>query len=364
MGSSIHLHPKAVQKAILISKRTINHREDCFPDPPRVVLFYFCIAGAVHQDALPADGEVVVKTSMPSLRHRFGKHPHQIPGSNDVNASAKPHEMNVNSGREMEKIDHQRTATSGHHISYDGHSFPRGTELLQVRPGEVISLQYTTPDLEIVERPYTVVSDIFEPIGGMGDGKSELESDQDQSSADKTSLTIKETNNEGREAIPCIRRVVEVAIKIYRKGSMSQLLMGLSTGSTISLRGPYTDTSLLNPNSYTGCWRRFGFIAAGTGITPCISLVRYHFAFIKKHSQTKGASSGREAFSTPDPTSAVSEISRKRSDDIQSRSASRALPSTLPNTSLQVSHLSRALSVACMSFVLIYFIKSPLNKLN
>ncbi|CAI2195995.1 7163_t:CDS:2, partial [Funneliformis geosporum] len=44
-------------------------------------------------------------------------------------------------------------------------------------------------------------------------------------------------------------------------------------------------SSLLNPNSFDGCWDELFMICGGTGITPMLQLIRYHLAHIKSNNE-------------------------------------------------------------------------------
>ncbi len=61
----------------------------------------------------------------------------------------------------------------------------------------------------------------------------------------------------------------ELLIKIYADGKMSQYIDGLKKGDKVEIRGPIGRFKY-SINSY----KRIGLIAGGTGLTPCLQLIR------------------------------------------------------------------------------------------
>ncbi|KAK3337659.1 hypothetical protein B0T19DRAFT_455548 [Cercophora scortea] len=63
---------------------------------------------------------------------------------------------------------------------------------------------------------------------------------------------------------------IELLIKVYEKGLMTQHLAHMPIGSTIDMRGPKGAMQYV-PNAYA---KQIGMIAGGTGITPMFQLIR------------------------------------------------------------------------------------------
>ena len=62
----------------------------------------------------------------------------------------------------------------------------------------------------------------------------------------------------------------ELLVKSYENGRMSTYLTNMKINQTISVRGPIGRFKYI-PNKHS----RIGLIAGGTGITPCLQLIRY-----------------------------------------------------------------------------------------
>ncbi|CAG8699518.1 13658_t:CDS:2, partial [Funneliformis mosseae] len=107
-----------------------------------------------------------------------------------------------------------------------------------------------------------------------------------------------------------------IYVKVYPNGLMSKHLNEQLIGFEIQVRGPFDVSdriglgslqgetmrrssilvppspssplkgSLLNPNSFDGCWDELFMICGGTGITPMLQLIRYHLAHIKSNDET------------------------------------------------------------------------------
>jgi len=70
-------------------------------------------------------------------------------------------------------------------------------------------------------------------------------------------------------SLPNQQGYFELLIKIYPDGKMSQYINGLKQGDKVEVRGPIGRFKY-NINSY----KRIGLIAGGTGLTPCLQLIR------------------------------------------------------------------------------------------
>jgi cytochrome-b5 reductase len=70
-------------------------------------------------------------------------------------------------------------------------------------------------------------------------------------------------------SLPNQQGFFELLIKIYADGKMSQYIDNLKSGDRVEVRGPIGRFKY-NINSY----KRIGLIAAGTGLTPCLQLIR------------------------------------------------------------------------------------------
>lgn len=62
----------------------------------------------------------------------------------------------------------------------------------------------------------------------------------------------------------------DVVVKIYEKGAMSQHLDGMKVNDTINIRGPFG----LHEYKPTPKVKSLGFIAGGTGLTPCLQVIQ------------------------------------------------------------------------------------------
>lgn len=69
---------------------------------------------------------------------------------------------------------------------------------------------------------------------------------------------------------------VVLYVKVYPDGEMSQALRTLEIGATVRMHGPH-GRPLLNPRRADGCWSHCTMLCAGSGITPALQLLHYHF---------------------------------------------------------------------------------------
>jgi ferredoxin-NADP reductase len=105
-------------------------------------------------------------------------------------------------------------------------------------PGEHIELQVLV-DSEAIERPYTPVP-VAPGMGGVSD-------------------------------------TLELVIKIYPKGQMTQFLGKRDVGDYVKMRGPL-GRDLRNPLDPGGLWPRILMISGGAGLTPMLGLIHHHLA--------------------------------------------------------------------------------------
>lgn len=73
---------------------------------------------------------------------------------------------------------------------------------------------------------------------------------------------------------------VVFCIKLYHDGLASQILAKLRIGDSVRLRGP-CGPPLLCEESHDGRWTHLGMVAAGSGITPALQLIRFHLAGVR-----------------------------------------------------------------------------------
>ncbi|KAI8802574.1 heme peroxidase [Cladochytrium replicatum] len=72
-------------------------------------------------------------------------------------------------------------------------------------------------------------------------------------------------------------RIIELIIKCYPKGQLTQLLSQMVPGHYVGLIGPFPgSSSLIHPVDHTGCFKRVVLLTAGTGVAPALLMLDYY----------------------------------------------------------------------------------------
>lgn len=71
---------------------------------------------------------------------------------------------------------------------------------------------------------------------------------------------------------------LQLCIKIYEQGAMTQMLQSLKPGQTLTATGPLFRNELMAETAEygDGCWRNVLLLVCGTGITPVFEMIRHY----------------------------------------------------------------------------------------